>query len=95
MAVYIQLLILDEVSLSGQLQYCAICIRPLPGESAWPTLNRRGANWGDWWRRARRDSPAAMRIFMTITCVIRYEIDPFQRDGFKESTPRIGDRIIH
>jgi hypothetical protein len=20
---------------------------------------------------------------MTITCVIRYEIDPFQRDGFK------------
>lgn len=30
---------------------------------------------------------------MTITCVIRYEIDPFQRDGFKEYAENWG-RII-
>jgi len=27
---------------------------------------------------------------MTITCVIRYEIDPFQRDGFKEVRRELG-----
>ena len=30
---------------------------------------------------------------MTITCVIRYEIDPFQRDGFKQYAENWG-RII-
>jgi hypothetical protein len=43
-----------------------------------------------------RDSPArpaARRILMTITCVIRYEIDPFQRDGFKKYAENWG-RII-
>ncbi len=30
---------------------------------------------------------------MTITCVIRYEIDPFQRDGFKTYAENLG-RII-
>src|SRR6266404_6243577 len=36
---------------------------------------------------------ATGRIRMTITCVIRYEIDPFQRDGFKKYAENWG-RII-
>ncbi|HYL74654.1 MAG TPA: NIPSNAP family protein [Bryobacteraceae bacterium] len=36
---------------------------------------------------------AARRTHMTITCVIRYEIDPFQRDGFKKYAENWG-RII-
>jgi hypothetical protein len=39
------------------------------------------------------DKPAARRIPMKITCVIRYEIDPFQRDGFKQYAENWG-RII-
>ena len=38
---------------------------------------------------------------MTLTCVIRYEIDPFQRDGFKKYAenwgriiPRLGGHLI-
>ena len=38
---------------------------------------------------------------MTITCVIRYEIDPFQRDGFKKHAenlrsiiPRCGGHLV-
>jgi len=38
---------------------------------------------------------------MTITCVIRYEIDPFQRDGFKKYAenwariiPRCGGHLV-
>ena len=38
---------------------------------------------------------------LTITCVIRYEIDPFQRDGFKQYAenwgriiPRCGGRLV-
>ena len=38
---------------------------------------------------------------MTITCVIRYEIDPFQRDGFKKYAenwgriiPRCGGQLV-
>jgi hypothetical protein len=38
---------------------------------------------------------------MTITCIIRYQIDPFQRDGFKRYAenwgriiPRCGGRLI-
>jgi hypothetical protein len=44
---------------------------------------------------ACRDSKttAAGRTPMTITCVIRYEIDPFQRDGFKKYAENWG-RII-
>jgi hypothetical protein len=37
--------------------------------------------------------PAARRSKMTITCVIRYEIDPFQRDAFKTYAENWG-RII-
>jgi hypothetical protein len=42
------------------------------------------------------DSPASTttrRRLMTITCVIRYEIDPFQRDDFKKYAENWG-RII-
>jgi hypothetical protein len=41
------------------------------------------------------DSPArtTRRRLMTITCVIRYEIDPFQRDEFKKYAENWG-RII-
>jgi hypothetical protein len=41
------------------------------------------------------DSPArpTLRKRMTITCVIRYEIDPFQRDEFKKYAENWG-RII-
>src|SRR5260370_32898304 len=45
--------------------------------------------------------PATRRIPMTITCVIRYEIDPFQRDAFKKYAenwgriiPRCGGHLI-
>ena len=38
---------------------------------------------------------------MTVTCVIRYEIDPFQRDGFKKHAenlrsiiPRCGGHLV-
>ena len=41
------------------------------------------------------------RMFMTITCVIRYQIDPFQRDAFKKYAenwgriiPRCGGHLI-
>jgi NIPSNAP len=37
--------------------------------------------------------PAARRRDMTITCVIRYQIDPFQRDAFKKYADNWG-RII-
>jgi hypothetical protein len=37
--------------------------------------------------------PATRRTSMKITCVIRYEIDPFQRDGFKKYAENWG-RII-
>jgi hypothetical protein len=42
---------------------------------------------------ALTDGPAARRTTMTITCVIRYQIDPFQRDGFKKYAENWG-RII-
>ncbi len=44
----------------------------------------------------RRNAPAASptgRTAMTITCIIRYQIDPFQRDGFKQYATNWG-RII-
>src|SRR5271170_3694047 len=44
-------------------------------------------------RGDRPARPAARRKPMTITCVIRYEIDPFQRDGFKKYAENWG-RII-
>jgi len=41
------------------------------------------------------------RTIMKITCVIRYEIDPFQRDGFKKYAenwgriiPRLGGHLV-
>ena len=46
-------------------------------------------------------TPAPERTTMTITCVIRYEIDPFQRDGFKKHAenlvsiiPRCGGHLV-
>jgi hypothetical protein len=51
-----------------------------------------------------REAPhaaAARRNFMAITCIIRYQIDPFQRDGFKKYAenwgriiPRCGGHLI-
>lgn len=45
--------------------------------------------------------PQTGRARMTITCVIRYQIDPFQRDGFKKYAenwgriiPRCGGHLI-
>src|SRR5580700_11362042 len=70
----------------------------LPGERACPTISRREALGamvaaGVLPTVGCRDSPGARRIFMTMTCVIRYEIDPFQRDGFKKYAENWG-RII-
>jgi NIPSNAP protein len=42
---------------------------------------------------AGSDLPAGQEKPMKITCVIRYEIDPFQRDGFKKYAENWG-RII-
>jgi hypothetical protein len=46
-------------------------------------------------------SQDARRVPMTITCFIRYEIDPLQRDGFKEYAdnwrriiPRCGGHLV-
>src|SRR6266511_5324890 len=39
------------------------------------------------------DSPTTKRIPMKITCFIRYQIDPFQRDAFKKYAENWG-RII-
>jgi hypothetical protein len=45
--------------------------------------------------------PATARAPMTITCVIRYQIDPFQRDGFQKYAenwgriiPRLGGHLV-
>jgi hypothetical protein len=45
--------------------------------------------------------PATRRLPMTITCIIRYEIDPFQRDEFKKYAenwghiiPRCGGHLV-
>src|SRR5262245_3159533 len=45
--------------------------------------------------------PTTGRIPMTITCIIRYQIDPFQRDAFKKHAenlisiiPRCGGHLI-
>jgi hypothetical protein len=70
----------------------------LPGAGARPAISRREAigamvATGVLLTVGCGDSPAARRIFMTMTCVIRYEIDPFQRDGFKKYAENWG-RII-
>jgi hypothetical protein len=39
------------------------------------------------------DLPAERRIPVTLTCIIRYQIDPFQRDAFKKYAENWG-RII-
>jgi hypothetical protein len=45
--------------------------------------------------------PASERRTITITCIIRYEIDPFQREGFKKHAenlisiiPRCGGHLV-
>jgi hypothetical protein len=95
MVVNIHTLMLDEVFLS----------------SKWHTANMHPATGerGDSHLISRREAIAALtvcrattrRIPMTITCVIRYEIDPFQRDGFKKYAenwgriiPRCGGHLI-
>jgi NIPSNAP len=47
------------------------------------------------------DRPATKEIAMTIVCIIRYQIDPFQRDGFKKHAenlisivPRCGGHLV-
>ena len=70
----------------------------LASDSARPALSRREAIGtmvaaGAALTVGCGDSQAARRIFMTMTCVIRYEIDPFQRDGFKKYAENWG-RII-
>jgi len=51
-------------------------------------------------RNAAAELPTG-RVTMTITCIIRYQIDPFQRDGFKQYAanwgriiPRCGGHLI-
>ncbi len=46
-------------------------------------------------------APATERTTMTILCIIRYQIDPFQRDGFKKHAenlisiiPRCGGHLV-
>jgi hypothetical protein len=70
----------------------------LAGDGVCPTLSRREAIGAMVAAGAAPpvgcgDSPAARRIFMTMTCVIRYEIDPLQRDGFRKYAENWG-RII-
>jgi hypothetical protein len=71
--------------------------RPREAKAPAPTINRREAIGAIVMAGAAPtvgcDLPAAGRIFMTMTCVIRYEIDPFQRDGFKKYAENWG-RII-
>ena len=43
--------------------------------------------------RPASDMPAIERTVMKVTCVIRYQIDPFQREAFKEYAQNWG-RII-
>src|SRR5262249_45457392 len=43
--------------------------------------------------RAAASAPSARSARMTVTCVIRYQIDPFQRDAFAEYARNWG-RII-
>jgi NIPSNAP len=53
------------------------------------------------WRFSPRANTAAERTVMKITCFIRYQIDPFQRDEFKKYAenwgriiPRCGGHLI-
>ena len=70
-------------------------------------INRReaaGAGAAVWMWLAGRGAAAGApvrREFVRITCVIRYQIDPFQRDGFKKYAenwgriiPRCGGHLI-
>jgi hypothetical protein len=68
-----------------------------------PTVNRReamGAILATSWA-LNAPCGAAQRTDMKITCVIRYEIDPFQRDEFKKYAenwgriiPRLGGHLV-
>ena len=51
-----------------------------------------GASVGAGWN-AKRSEPTARRKPVTITCFIRYQIDPFQRDAFQKYAENWG-RII-
>ena len=49
----------------------------------------------------RGNTPAERRIMMTVVCFIRYQIDPFQREGFAQYAanwgriiPRCGGHLI-
>jgi hypothetical protein len=69
-------------------------------QSAKPQISRRqaiaalaGAGAAYTLNRESPPTPAARRKSMAITCVIRYQIDPFQREGFKKYAENWG-RII-
>ena len=60
-------------------------------------------NQGDFSKKYHVSPPVPVfrRISMSVTCVIRYQIDPFQRDGFKKYAenwgriiPRCGGHLI-
>jgi len=51
--------------------------------------------------RPAQDMPSAERTKMTMACIIRYQIDTFQREGFKRYAenwgriiPRCGGRLV-
>jgi hypothetical protein len=72
-----------------------------PRERPTGQIGRREAIAGIVATGAALARPATRRTSMKITCVIRYEIDPFQRDGFKKYAenwgqiiPRCGGHLV-
>jgi NIPSNAP len=86
-------LIVNEAYLRGKLYISTMRREPRPQE-----INRRDAlgtgalMLASLALNARAQSPS-QKTSMTITCVIRYQIDPFQRDAFKRYAENWG-RII-
>ena len=100
-AIYIHSLSINEVSLSGKLYSFKVGT----GDVSSGQVNRRkaieaGAAALLMLGRAARAEPPTMKT-MTITCFIRYQIDPFQRDEFAKYAenwgriiPRCGGHLI-
>lgn len=79
-----------------------------PGSALAPPIDRREAlqDMAALWAALAFDREFASKTLaqgtkMTITCVIRYQIDPFQRDGFKKYAenwgkiiPRCGGHLV-
>jgi hypothetical protein len=101
---YIHTLILNELFMSNNLHTPNM----YPSEPATPQINRREALGGIAavcgalaFGGHAPATPASKRATMTIACIIRYEIDPFQRDGFKKHAenlatfvPRCGGHFV-